>query len=293
MINKENTTRHSTPALLLFLALVLLFSGCRRQENVTYYSLEEILSVLHDEHSPKVLVTAHRARHTTYPENSLAAIRHSIEGGVDIIEIDVRTTKDGRMVLMHDSDIERTTGGHGKVKEMTWAELQRYRLKGGGDTCRIPLLEEALRLARGRIMVDLDMKGVRVKPLVAMVKKTGTEKQVLFFDSDFGVLDSVLLLDSTLLIMPRAHDTTELRQIIERYDAPVIHIDDSFFTPGVVAAIRHDGARVWINALGKPDILAVAGVRKGYDKLVRGGAGIIQTDHPLLLNDYLTKNGLR
>ncbi len=283
-------------SLLLTLVLTIPFSGCQRQGAVTDYTFEESLSLLHDEQSPKVLVTAHRARHTKYPENSLAAIRHSIEGGVDIIEIDVRTTKDGRMVLMHDSDIERTTNGQGKVKEMTWAELQRYRLKGSGsgtDTCRIPLLEDALRLARGKILVDLDMKGVYVKSLVAVVKRTGTEKQVLFFDSDFGVLDSVLMLDSSLLIMPRAHDTAELRQIIDRYDAEVIHIDDSFFTPDVVTAIKNDGARVWINALGKPDVMAVAGVIKGYRKLVEGGAGIIQSDRPVLLNEYLTKNGRR
>lgn len=283
-------------SLLLTLVLTIPFSGCQRQGAVTDYTFEESLSLLHDEQSPKVLVTAHRARHTKYPENSLAAIRHSIEGGVDIIEIDVRTTKDGRMVLMHDSDIERTTNGQGKVKEMTWAELQRYRLKGSGhgkDTCHIPLLEEALRLARGKIMVDLDMKSIYVKPLVEMVKKTGTEQQVLFFDADFGVLDSVLLLDSSLLIMPRAHDTAELRQIIDRYDAEVIHIDDSFFTPEVVTAIKNDGARVWINALGKPDVMAVAGVMKGYHNLVEGGAGIIQSDRPVLLNEYLTEKNRR
>ena len=285
-----------TAILSLFLILSSSFSGCRKQGAVTDYSFEESLSLLHDEQSPEVLITAHRARHTKYPENSLAAIRHSIEGGADIIEIDVRTTKDGRMVLMHDSDIERTTHGKGKVKEMTWAELQQYRLKGSGsgaDTCRIPLLEDALRLAHGKIIVDLDMKGVYVKSLVEMVKKTGTEKQVLFFDSDFGVLDSVLMLDSSLLIMPRAHDTGELQKVIDRYDAEVIHIDDSFFTPEVVAAIKNDGARVWINALKQPDIMAAAGVMKGYRNLVEGGAGIIQTDRPVLLNEYLTKTGRR
>jgi glycerophosphoryl diester phosphodiesterase len=287
---------HAITSLLLTLILILAFSGCRKQGAVTDYTFEESLSLLHDERSPKILITAHRARHTKYPENSLAAIRHSIGGGADIIEIDVRTTKDGRMVLMHDSDIERTTNGKGKVKEMTWNELQQYRLKGSGsgtDTCRIPLLEDALRLARGKILVDLDMKGVYVKSLVEMVKRTGTEKQVLFFDSDFGVLDSVLMLDSSLLIMPRAHDTAELRQIIDRYDAEVIHIDDSFFTPEVVTAIKNDGARVWINALGKPDVLASAGIMKGYRHLVEGGAGIIQTDRPVLLNEYLTKKSRR
>ncbi len=270
-----------------------LFACSRRDAEVTDYPLERVLQLFHDERAPQVLVTAHRARHTRYPENSLAAIRDAIAGGADIVEVDVRTTRDGRMILMHDSDIDRTTDGRGKVKDLTWKELQQYHLQGGGDTCRIPLLEEALLTARGRIMVDLDMKGVHVLPLVRMVQHTGTARQVIFFDADTAVLDSVLLVDSTLMIMPRAHDTAELRRLLIRYDAPVVHIDDSFFTPEVVRAIRDDGARVWINALGKPDLMAAAGIWKGYKELTGGGAGILQTDRPVRLNIYLTKQGLR
>ncbi len=280
---------------VIFFILSLLFTGCRHFEPAPR-PLERILQDFHDANSKAVLVTAHRAMHTRYPENSLAAIRQSIESGVDIIEIDVRTTKDGRMVLMHDSNIERTTGGTGRVSELTWEQLRKYPLKtkrGDKETHYIPLLEEALTLARGKIMVDLDMKGVYVKPLVETVRRTGTSRQVIFFDSDFGVLDSVLLLDSSLLIMPRAHDTAELGKILKRYNPPVVHIDNSFFTPRVVQAIKNDGARVWINALGVPDILAIAGIHAGYRKLVRGGANIIQTDRPLLLDKYLTKKGHR
>lgn len=280
---------------VLFLLPVILGTGCRHYETAQR-DLDRILRDFHDELSNTVLITAHRAMHTRYPENSLAAIRHSIESDVDIIELDVRTTKDGRMVLMHDSDLKRTTGATGRVSELTWEQLRSYPLKTKrkeSETHHIPLLEEALKLAHGKIMVDLDMKEVHIKPLVEMVHRMGTARQVIFFDSDFGVLDSVLLLDSTLMIMPRAHDTAELGKILQHYNPPVVHIDDSFFTPEVVQTIKKDGARVWINALGIPDILAIAGITRGYKNLVQGGANIIQTDRPLLLKKYLTKKGDR
>ncbi len=282
--------------LLFFLLLGISFSGCQRSAPPSSRSLEAILADLHDPTGRHVLIAAHRAMHTRYPENSLAAIQDAIDHGIDIVEIDVRTTRDGKMVLMHDSDIERTTDGRGKVADLTWQQLQQYRLKTGRhDTVayRIPTLREALTLARGKIVVDLDIKGAYIKPLVAMVQRTGTAHQVLFFDADTAVLDSVLLLDPTLLIMPRAHDTAELDVLLKRYDPPVVHIDDSFFTHAVVAAIRNDGARVWINALGTPDVLAKAGIKTGYEKLVKKGANILQTDHPALMNSYLTKKGRR
>ncbi len=282
--------------LLSFLLLGISFSGCQRTAPPAHKPLEAILTDFHDPTGRHILIAAHRAMHTRYPENSLAAIQDAIDHGIDIVEIDVRTTRDGKMVLMHDSDIERTTNGQGKVADLTWQQLQQYRLKTRrNDTAvyRIPTLREALTLARGKIMVDLDIKGAYVKPLVAMVQHTGTARQAIFFHSGTAVLDSVLLLDSTLLIMPRAHDTLELHKLLQRYDPPVVHIDDSFFTPDVVAAIRNDGARVWINALGTPDVLAKAGIKTGYEKLVKKGANILQTDHPALMNRYLTKKGWR
>ena len=281
---------------LAFFFLLIVLAGCSRREKITNHDLDSVLTIFHNERSPEVLVTSHRAMHTHYPENSLAAIQDAIDHGVDIVEIDVRTTRDGKMVLMHNSTIDATTGGTGKVASLTFKQLESYKLKAHkGDTAvyRVPLLEDALNLARGKIMVDLDMKKVFVKQLVAMVHKTHTGNQVLFFDSDFGVLDSVLLLDSTLLIMPRAHSPEDVTKIFERYHPPVVHIDDSFFTPEVVKQIKSHGARVWINALGVPDILAMAGITRGYRKLVEGGANILQTDRPVLLNNYLTRKGWR
>ncbi|MEN8117227.1 MAG: glycerophosphodiester phosphodiesterase family protein [Bacteroidota bacterium] len=256
--------------------------------------LKQILEEFHNPASQKVLIASHRAANKKYPENSLAAIQYSIETSVDIVEIDIRTTKDGRLVLMHDENIDRTTNGEGKVSDVTYAELSKYKLDSkSGDTIshKIPLIEEALNLAKGKIMVDLDIKEVGIKPLVELVKKTGTEKQAIFFDGDFAVLDSVLIMDSTLLIMPRSHSFEETVQIIERYHPPVIHIDKDFYTEEVVKTIKESGARVWINALGVPDVKARIGfLGWGYSPLTKNGANIIQTDLPEKVDKFLRNN---
>jgi len=281
-----------------FLVISLLLISCNTTDIKTNPSeLNKILSTFHDSSSSKVLIAAHRAMHTKYPENSLAAFRHSIESGVDIIETDIRTTKDGKLILMHDATIDRTTNGEGRVEDLTFAELQKFELDKESDdseTHKIPLAEDAFKLAHGKIMIDIDIKGVYAKDLVELVHMTNTEKQSIFFDSELAVLDSVILLDSTLLLMPRAYSLEEVKQIIERFHPPVIHIDPSFYTEEVVSTIKASGAKVWINALGFPDAKALIGlVDTGYAPLTDGGANIIQTDYPLTLHQFLEWKNLR
>src|SRR5690349_5804539 len=78
-------------------------------------------SILNDfyHHPERVLVAAHRSAHLVHPENSLAAIRDAIAIGADIIEVDVRKTKDGVYVLLHDEKIDRTTTAKGAVSNYT------------------------------------------------------------------------------------------------------------------------------------------------------------------------------
>ncbi|MEE9431376.1 MAG: glycerophosphodiester phosphodiesterase family protein, partial [Melioribacteraceae bacterium] len=174
----------NTKLFILFLLTAILFLSC--SSNLTKTSLsnfDEILSKFHNPTSNKILIAAHRAMHTKYPENSLAAFQHSIDFGIDIIETDFRTTKDGKIVLLHDDSVDRTTNGKGKVKDFTFAQLQKMELvKTDGDTntYRIPLAEDAFNLARGKIIIDLDIKDVSIKDLVNLVHKTNVEKQVLF-----------------------------------------------------------------------------------------------------------------
>ncbi len=277
---------------LLLISIFVFFGGCcENRSAATPNNLDRILDAFHEANSKIILVAAHRAVHTCLPENSLAAIERAIELGADIVEIDARTTQDGVLVLMHDSDVDRTTDGEGKVKDFTFAELQQLVLKKRGQSHPIPTLHDALLAAKNNIMVDIDIKGAPVKKLVDLVQAVGVSRQVIFFTRNFSKLDSIIATDSTLIVMPRAKSADELDMILSRYHPEIVHIDNSFFTDEVVQKLRSNGSRIWINALGAPDIKALLGFKRAaYSPLVDHGADVLQTDLPQRLLVYLQKS---
>lgn len=106
-----------------------------------------------------VWVAAHRADCLYAPENSIEAVKHALYFGADIIETDVRMTKDGHIVIMHDYTVDRMTDGTGTISEMTLAQIKSLRLKtnwGGRTDFEVPTLEEFIELTKGKICLYLD-----------------------------------------------------------------------------------------------------------------------------------------
>src|ERR1051325_8467196 len=100
------------------------------------------------EHRP--LSVAHRGHSIEYPENTMEAYRKAIELGIEMIECDVNITRDGKLVMIHDYTLDRTTNGSGQVSSLTWDEIER--LDAGGKFkpefagVRIPSTEDTLLL---------------------------------------------------------------------------------------------------------------------------------------------------
>ncbi|MBM4398511.1 MAG: glycerophosphodiester phosphodiesterase family protein, partial [Deltaproteobacteria bacterium] len=138
------------------------------------------LGCILDDACADVMVTSHRGAGgdfgTIAPQNTLAAIRAAIVMGVDAVELDVRDTKDGRFVLMHDGTVDKTTDGTGAVADMTLDEVRALHpktdglLSGGDFGCEnVPTLEEAMDLAKDRVWIYLDTKTDKVPELVALI----------------------------------------------------------------------------------------------------------------------------
>lgn len=264
--------------MLSILALALSTVTVLGQRNVN-----EIKKDFLNSSANTVLVASHRAAHNNYPENSLAAIKEAIRLGVDIVEIDVKVTTDGVPVLMHDGTINRTTTGKGKLEEMSYQQLNQFFLteKGVATTHKIPTLEEALRLAKGHILVDLDLKTNKLAPIWEVIRKTKTEDIVFFFDTDYDALSFFDQKDKALMIMPRAHSLAMANSAIRLFKPEVVHIDFSFYTPEVVNTIKSKKARVWINALGAIDTAIGSNhPEEALQQLLKYGANVIQTDEP-------------
>jgi glycerophosphoryl diester phosphodiesterase len=111
----------------------------------------------------RVLVIGHRANTGDTPENTIAGIKQSFDAGADLVEVDVRMSADGVPVLMHDSEVGRTTDGAGPVSAKFFSELSGldagswFDLRYAGE--RVPTLADALRAAKGRGRLFLDVKG--------------------------------------------------------------------------------------------------------------------------------------
>src|SRR5260370_32204646 len=108
------------------------------------------------EDGKRVVAIAHRGEHLRHVENTMPAFEEAWRLGADFIEVDVRTTADGKLVLMHDGKVDRTTNGQGEVSKMTFEEIRR--LDVGGN--KVPTFDEVLDWARGKIGIYVEVKAL-------------------------------------------------------------------------------------------------------------------------------------
>src|SRR6476660_6386350 len=142
---------------ILLISFIIPFLAVGQKDNSHFQSIHE--SLLNTKNNI-VMIAAHRGAHNLVPENSLASIREGIKMGIDIVELDIRFTSDRRLVLMHNKTIDGTTDGKGLVTDYTFEEIRKFKLKHNGQVTEevIPTLEEALLIAKGKILIDLDIK---------------------------------------------------------------------------------------------------------------------------------------
>ena len=121
------------------------------------------------------LLSAHRGGAVPgYPENCLATFDHTLGHAFSMLEIDLRFSKDGEIVLHHDATLDRTTSGTGPLSDRTLQELRQLRLKdseGQLTDYSMPTLDEALEWARGKTIVILDKKDVPVDVCVKKIQQ--------------------------------------------------------------------------------------------------------------------------
>ncbi|MCZ6679893.1 MAG: glycerophosphodiester phosphodiesterase family protein [Candidatus Poribacteria bacterium] len=122
-------------------------------------------------------ITGHRGAAKLEPENTLRSIQKAIELGVDQIEIDVHLTRDQHLVVIHDATVDRTTDGHGAVADFTLEEIKQLDA-GKGE--RIPTLQEVINLVRGKVILQIELKGPgTAEPVVRGVEQNSIENEVV------------------------------------------------------------------------------------------------------------------
>ena len=144
---------------------------------------EKILAEIADPSSKHVVVVSHRGDWRNYPENSIPAIESVIRMGVDMVELDVKMTKDSVLVLMHDKTINRMTNGKGQISDITYDSLMTFTMRRAHnvvtDTIKVPTLRQALLCCKDRILVNVDHAYPYYKEIVALTEELGVTGQVL------------------------------------------------------------------------------------------------------------------
>jgi glycerophosphoryl diester phosphodiesterase len=139
---------------------------------------------------PYPIILAHRGASAQAPENTLAAFELAVEQGADGIELDVKLTSDGQVVVIHDATVDRTTGAHGRVKDMPLNELRTLGtgsfFSGKFESEKIPTLEEVFESLGKRTFINVELTNYNtprdhlVESVCMLVKKFGLHKRVLF-----------------------------------------------------------------------------------------------------------------
>lgn len=272
-----------------------LQSGIANSDSASCH-LDNIKSDLFRQPKFGIAVAAHRASHEQNPENSIAAIRAAIEDGIDIVEIDVHVSSDGVPMLMHDDQLMRTTNHPGNVGDFSRAALSEINLlapDGSVSDEKIPTLRNALGEARGRIFVNIDVKSSNVDAIVNVISSLGMEDGVMFYSSDPEVRARIRTLLPNAVAMPIARSKVDVADLIATEPLTMLHLDETYNDPSIARLLDEKGIAGWTNALGKADEFAVTrGPDVGYGAIIANHPDVIQTDHPLLLLDFLKAKGL-
>jgi glycerophosphoryl diester phosphodiesterase len=138
------------------------------------------------------MVVAHRGASGNFPENTLRSIEGAIRTGTKAIEIDVRTTRDGKIVVMHDSDVSRTTDGTGQVSDQYFEGIRQLDAgKWFGEEFageRVPLLEEVLETVEGKAQLCIEVKDAIPARVLDEVIEHDMLGDVIIFDFDHSRL---------------------------------------------------------------------------------------------------------
>jgi glycerophosphoryl diester phosphodiesterase len=231
----------------------------------------------------QILVIAHRAEHEDHAENSIAAIQSSIQLGVDYVELDVRTTKDGKLVLMHDKTVDRTTDGKGEVEDLTLDQIRHLRLRNYDG--QVPTFDEAMDTARGKVGIYLDWKEASPQAIFDALSTHGMLDSVVVYGEN-RELQQLEKLAPGIRVMPEADSKEHLEEAERMLKPTVVAFDQDDFKPATISQALAMKADIFVDRLGDQD------TEMDWQDAIDKGAKGIQTNHPTALLRYLREKHL-
>jgi glycerophosphoryl diester phosphodiesterase len=262
---------------------------------------------------PHPIIIAHRGCWRVTSENSLSGLNACAEHGIDMIEIDIRATRDGELVLMHDESVDRTTDLTGRVADLSRAQFKSAHLRfgGGGPEAAItnespPTFVEMLRAARGKVVLYLDVQvGKDMEAILKAIEQERAQDWVVFPTSieDARKLPGWARIRSMPIVIDCATGSKDcdpsLAQAMEEsrdlrpLSIGVLFNNDAYVLNGMaptsnrrprlcavsVSAPQWDG--------GRDEASPSPGAHEVWNQLLKLGFSILETNDALELSDYL------
>lgn len=244
-------------------------------------SISTYKATLAARHAPGI--SAHRGNSQLAPENTLATFQEALKMQVDYIEIDVRTTQDGQLVILHDGSLHRTTTGTGPLKEQTLAALKTLSAgKGYADRFqneRIPTLAEVCQLVSRwnaqhtpQTNLYVDCKAVAPQPLVETLKTYGLLNKAVFYGSD-DVLLALKQVAPLARLMTSLQKAEEVPEKISKLNPYAFDLNWLAVNKALIQQIHKKGIKAFSDLLGPLDS------PEQYRKAAQLKLDIIQTDY--------------
>ena len=277
----------------------------------------KVVAALHDPASKHVVVVSHRGDWRNYPENSLGAIESVIRMGVDVVEIDLKLTKDSVLVLSHDQTCNRMTTGKGDISTMTYDSLATFNLKTAHNVAipgtRIATFQEALEVCKDRIVINVDQGYQYYDLVVKLTDALDMTDQILIKGKNAREVVAREMAGSRMMYMPIIDiQKPKGKELFGEYETWYAQTGEKPLAYEVCFSeldkevedccrkVVEQGSKLWINTLwaslcgGYNDDVAFEGnPDEIYGKILDLGTSIIQTDRPELLINWLQRQGRR
>lgn len=210
--------------------------------------------------SKKPLIIAHRGASATAPENTMAAFKKAIEDKAQAIEVDVRLTRDNEVVVIHDSRLERTTNGRGKIADYYLKDLQTldngfwFHPKYSGE--KILTLSQIIKLTNNKIGINIEIKpldkrqDIIVEKCVALTQNCRTQKRVLISSFQHSLIKKVKSLDPTIMTgiiySPVIHFGKKPATLASKYNADAFVISKNYLRENMVKEAHENNLAVLV-----------------------------------------------
>ncbi len=227
-----------------------------------------------------VRMSLHRGALRYAPENTLPAFEKALRLGADLVEFDVRTTRDGRYYLLHDGRLDRTTNGSGPIQDATSGVVEPLSAGAGFSPehreTRLPTLDLFLDTFAGRVDFYLDAKEIPPETLAAVLERHGVVERTVVYQSP-GYLQRLKAINPAIRLLPPLNAAAELEPLAAALKPYGVDVAWEALSRELIARCHELGVRVYADALGRHERV------EAYLEAMDWGIDVIQTDHPLRL----------